>query len=308
MKTTLALTLLLAGLGVQPAAPAQRLKIVATMPTYAALAIELGGDLVEVTTICRPTQDPHGVTGTPSLVERIRGADLLLHTGLDLELWLDQMLLASGNRDIAPGGPHAVDMSVGVHLKEVPTQVDRSKGDVHALGNPHIWTDPINVRLMAGRVRDGLVAALPGQREAIEARAKAFHDRLTAAVVDWLTRYAGLRGRKVVVYHRSWIYFLDRFGLVEAETLEPKPRVAPTASHLAEVIDVMKAQDVRAVIREPWQSPDAAEFVARATGAQALELVQHPESASGGEGIIGNFDDNLTALARALGAEVPAAR
>ncbi|MHC5211339.1 MAG: metal ABC transporter substrate-binding protein [Planctomycetota bacterium] len=305
MLTRILIVLLL---GLPAAARAQEtepLKVVATMPTYAALAHEIGGDLVEVTTICRPTQDPHGVTGTPSLVERIRGADLLLHTGLDVELWLDQMLRASGNLDLLPGGARAVDMSAGVHLKDVPSQVDRSRGDVHALGNPHVWTDPLNVRLMAGHVRDALVDARPGQREAIEQRAAAFHTRLTTAIVDWLTRYAGLKGKHVVVHHRSWVYFLDRFGLVEAAALEPKPRVAPTASHLSSVIEVMKAHEVRAVLREPWQAPDAADFVAEATGARVLELAQHPEPAQAGDGIIRHVDEALTALADALDVEVP---
>jgi zinc/manganese transport system substrate-binding protein len=306
MHTTLACVLTLAALAGLPgpgSPPSEPLRVVATMPTYAALAVEIGGDLVQVTTICRPTQDPHGVSGTPSLLERIRGADLLLYTGLDIELWLDQMLRASGNLDLLPGGAHAVEMSVGVHLKEVPSQVDRGKGDVHAFGNPHVWTDPINVRLMAEHVRDALVEALPEQRETIEARAAAFHDRLTSAIVGWLTRYAPLKGRKVVVYHKSWVYFLDRFGLVEAASLESKPRVAPTASHLAKVIDVVNSGDVRAVIREPWQAPDAADFVAEATGARALELCQHPDPQAGGEGILKNFDENLAALARALGVD-----
>jgi zinc/manganese transport system substrate-binding protein len=275
------------------------------MPTYAELAREIGADLVDVTTICRATQDPHSVSGTPSLLARIRGADMLLYTGLDLEAWLDQMLRASGNLDLLPGGPRAIDMSAGVHLKQVPTTVDRSKGDIHALGNPHVWTDPLSVRLMADHVRDALIAARPEARDAIEARAKAFHDKLTAAIVGWLTRYAGLKGGKVAVYHESWVYFLDRFGLVEVAALEPKTLVAPTASHLAEVIQTMKAQDVRAVIREPWQAPDAADFVAEATGAHVLEMCQHPDPGSGGDGIIRNFDVNLSSLAHALGVELP---
>jgi zinc/manganese transport system substrate-binding protein len=239
-------------------------------------------------------------------VERIRDADMLLYTGLDLEIWLDPMLRSSGNLDLLPGNPRAVEMSVGVKLKEVPSQVDRSKGDIHAMGNPHVWTDPIAVRVMADHVRDALVAALPDQKDAIEARAKAFHDQLTSKLVDWLTRYGPLKGQRVVVYHKSWAYFLDRFGLVEEDSLEPKPRVAPTASHLSEVIDAMKSDNVRVIIREPWQAPDAAEFVAEATGAKVLELVSHPEPRGGGKAILDNFDANLRQIADALGVKVAA--
>jgi zinc/manganese transport system substrate-binding protein len=308
MKTPLSFLIGLAaaalGLAASGAAPAPKLKVLATVPTYGDLAEEIGGDLVEVTTVCRPGQDVHNVAITPSLVERIRDADMLLYTGLDLEIWLDPMLRSSGNLDLLPGNPRAVEMSVGVKLKEVPSQVDRSKGDIHAMGNPHVWTDPIAVRVMADHVRDALVAALPDQKDAIEARAKAFRDKLTASLVEWLTRYGPLKGQKVVVYHKSWAYFLDRFGLVEEEALEPKPRVAPTASHLTEVIDAMKKDDVRVVIREPWQAPDAAQFVAEATGAKVLELPSHPEPQGGGQAILDNFESNLHQIADALGVKV----
>jgi len=294
------------GLAAPGAAPAPKLKVLATVPTYGDLAEEIGGDLVEVTTVCRPGQDVHNVAVTPSLVERIRAADMLLYTGLDLEIWLDPMLRSSGNLDLLPGNPRAIEMSAGVKLKEVPSQVDRSKGDVHAFGNPHVWTDPIAVRVMADHVRDALVAALPEQKDAIEVRAKAFHDQLTGKLVDWLTRYGPLKGQRVVVYHKSWAYFLDRFGLVEEDSLEPKPRVAPTASHLTEVIDAMKSDNVRVIIREPWQAPDAAEFVAQATGAQVLELNSHPESQGGGQAILDHFEHTLAQIAGALGVSVAA--
>jgi zinc/manganese transport system substrate-binding protein len=291
-------------LGATGAPPAPKLKILATVPTYGDLAEEIGGDLVEVTTVCRPGQDVHNVAVTPSLVERIRDADMLLYTGLDLELWLDPMLRSSGNLDLLPGNARAIEMSAGVKLKDVPSSVDRSQGDIHAFGNPHVWTDPIAVRVMAEHVRDALVAALPDQKAAIEARHKAFHDKLTAALVDWLTRFGPLKGRRVVVYHKSWAYFLDRFGLVEEDALEPKPRVAPTASHLGQVIEAMKKDGVQVILREPWQAPDAAEFVAQATGAKVLELCSHPEAEGGGQAILDNFAGNLSRIADALGVKV----
>ena len=311
MQTTLLATLLLAAAvpAVRAAEPpAKPLKVLATVPTYGALAREIGGDLVDVTTLCRPSQDVHNVAATPSLIERIRDADLLLYTGLDLEIWLDPMMRAAGNLDLLPGSPKAVQMSDGLSLKEVPSTVDRSKGDVHAFGNPHVWTDPLAVRLMAQHVRDALVAALPEQAAAIEARHKAFHDKLTAALVDWLTRYAPLKGQPIVVYHRSWVYLLDRFGLVEAESLEPKPRVAPTASHLQEVIDVMKKDGVKVILREPWQAPDAADFVAEQTSAKVVEMAQFPDPCDSGADVIGWFEHALSTLASAEGVSVPAAK
>ena len=308
MKTKLVASLLLVAAvapvlhAVEP--PASPLKVLATVPTYGALAREIGGDLVEVTTICRSTQDVHNVAATPSLIERVRDADLLLYTGLDLEIWLDPMMRASGNMDLIPGGSKAVIMSEGLTLKEVPSMVDRSKGDVHAFGNPHVWTDPLAVRLMAQHVRDALVAALPEHKEEIEARHKAFHEKLTTALVDWLTRYAPLKGKPIVVYHRSWVYLLDRFGMEEAESLEPKPRVAPTASHLQEVIATMKEDGAKVILREPWQAPDAADFVAGQTGAKVVELAQFPDPCESGTDLINYFEQVLSTLASAEGVSV----
>lgn len=308
MKTLIVSTLALAA-AAQAAAPAVKpLKVIATIPAWGALAREIGGELVEVTTLCRPTQDVHSVAATPALIERLRDADLLLYTGLDLETWLDPMMRAAGNMELLPGGSKTVQMSDGVQLKEVPSSVDRSKGDVHAFGNPHVWTDPLALRVMAQHVADALAAALPEHKSEIEARRKAFHDRLTAALVGWLTRYAPLKGQPVVVYHRSWVYLLDRFGLVQAESLEPKPRVAPTASHLQEVIERIKKDGVKVILREPWQAPEAADFVAAQTGAKVLELAQFPEPCESGADLIGWYDRALASLAEAMGVTLPASK
>jgi ABC-type Zn uptake system ZnuABC Zn-binding protein ZnuA len=162
--------------------------------------------------------------------------------------------------------------------------------------------------MMAQHVSDALVAALPEHKAEIEARHKAFHDKLTASLVDWLTRYAPLKGKPVVVYHKSWVYLLDRFGIVEAESLEPKPRVAPTASHLQEVIDVMKKDGDKVILREPWQAPDAADFVAAQTGAKVIEMAQFPDPCENGTDLINYFEHALSTLASAEGVSVPPAQ
>jgi zinc/manganese transport system substrate-binding protein len=314
MKTSLLASLRLAPLILAPlllaaaahaGPPVKPLRVIATIPTYGALAREIGGELVEVTTLCRSSQDVHSVAATPALIERIRDADLLLYTGLDLEIWLDPMMRAAGNLDLIPGSAKTVQMSDGVQLKEVPSTVDRSKGDVHAFGNPHVWTDPLSLRVMAQHVADALSAARPEQKAEIEARRKAFHEKLTAALVDWLKRYAPLKGKPVIVYHRSWIYLLDRFGLLEAGSLEPKPRVAPTASHLQEVIELIRQDGAKVILREPWQAPDAADFVAGQTGAKVIELAQFPEPCENGADLIGWYERALSEIAAAMGVTVP---
>jgi len=272
------------------------LKVIATVPTYGRLAETIGGDEVEVVVICRPGQDLHGVTATPSLVARVRDADLVLHTGLDAENWLAGLLRSSGNLDLLPGNSGSVSLSDEVSLKEVPTVVDRSQGDVHAFGNTHVWTDPLAVRAMAVQVRDALISARPGGKAGFETRHAAFHRALTEKLVDWLRRAAAFKGSELVTYHRSWIYLLDRFGFVRVGTVEPKPRVAPTASHLEALVETMEARGTHVIVREPWQHPQATEFLAEATGATVLELSTHPGFPEGVDGIIEHFEFNLTAL------------
>ncbi len=277
-----------------------RLKIVATVPTYGLLAETIGGELVDVITLTRPGQDVHGVMATPSLMARVRDSDLCLFTGLDAELWLDPMLRGSGNVHLLPGNPDAIVLSDGVDLKQIPPIVDRNQGDVHAWGNVHIWTDPLVVRSMAERVREELARRLPEHADEIDARHAAFHKELTEALVRWLTEYRDLKGRLVVVHHRSWIYFLERFGMVEEGNLEPKPRVAPTAAHLAELEALMKARGVKVIVREPYHALEPAEHASAATGAEILELSTHPGWPEGVDGIIEHFDYNLRSLAEAL--------
>ncbi len=285
---------------------AERIKVVATVPTYAALARELGGSAVDVIVLTRPGQDLHGVAATPSVMARVRDAALVLHTGLDAENWLEPMLRGSGNGQLMGDPLRFIALSDGVPLKEVPSQVSRRFGDVHAFGNTHIWTDPFIVRGMAKRVRDALVAALPHQADAIDARYTALHDRLTHALVRWLTDYAELRGRKVVTYHQSWVYFLDRFGLERVGTIEPKPRVTPTASHLEQLMETMQTRGATVVLREPYQHPDATDFVSQRTGATVLELSTHPgfPEGNGVDGVVEHFEFNLAAIATALGLPV----
>jgi len=276
------------------------LLVIATIPTYGLLASEFGGDLVEVVTVCRPGQDLHAVQATPAFMARVREADLLLYTGLDAELWLDGMLRGAGAVNLLPGNPNAVVMSTGVALKEVPAILDRSQGDVHAFGNPHVWTDPLAVRGMATLVADALVRLRPEHAAEIREREQAFRLRITKALVRWLTDYASLRGVKVVTYHQSWRYLLDRFGMVRVGTLEPKPRVAPTSGHLTQLVERMQAEGVKLIVREPWQHPQAADFVAERTGATVVNISTLPGFPEGTDDIVAHFEHNLATIARAL--------
>jgi len=278
------------------ASAAPPLKVIATVPTYGELAREIGGDLVDVVVLCRPGQDVHSVSATPSMMARCRGADLLLHTGLDAELWLPNMLRGSSNNALLPGNPGSIDLSSKVALKQVPRELSRAQGDVHAFGNTHVWTDPLAVRAMAATVRDALIAALPQHAAEITERHGAFHLRLTKALVGWLTEARALRGEPIVVHHLSWVYLLDRLGLKQIGTIEPKPRVAPTARHLDELLVTMQHERAAVVIREPYQFPDAADFLAERSAAKVLVLSTHPGYPEGVDGIVEHFAYNIGAL------------
>lgn len=280
--------------GTPPAAQAP-LRVIATVPAWGALAREIGGELVDVVELCRPTQDLHAVSATPALMGRVHDGELLLHTGLDAEPWLVPLLRGAGAVELLPGGAHAVDLSQGVPLKDVPVELSRREGDLHAHGNVHIWTDPLVIRGAAVRVRDALVERRPAQADVLQARWAAFHERLTRALIGWLADERHLKGTRVVVHHASWTYFLDRFGLVQAGTIEPKPRVAPTAAHLAQLAASMREQGVRVVVREPFQAPEAAEHVAAATGARVVVLSTHPADGD----LVAHFESLLDALTEA---------
>jgi len=284
----------------EPQAAAPPIKVIATVPTYGELLREIGGDLVDPVVLCRPTQDMHSVAPTPSFMARVRGSDLLLYTGLDAELWLQDLLRGSANVHLLPGNVRAINLSDGIALKQVPVTVTRTLGDIHAFGNVHVWTDPLAVRGMAARIKDALIDVLPDHADEITERHADFHRRLTKALVGWLGEYRHLEGTPVVVYHRSWVYLLDRFGLESVGNVEPQPRMQPTASHLESLIEMMEARDVDIVVREPFHHPQATDFVQRATDVEVLELSTHPGFPDGVDGIIEHFEHNLAAIDAAV--------
>ena len=304
MTTTTHRLLLIVAVLLGPAVTAQdsKLKLLATVPTYGRLAETIGGDLIDVQVVCRPGQDIHGVAPTPSMMARFRRSDLLIATGLDAEPWLVPMLRSSDNARLLPGIPsnRVLLLSDGIPLKQVPAVITRAAGDVHAFGNTHVWTDPYHVRTMAGRVKDLLVAHLPEHADEIQARHKTFHDKLTKALIDWIRRLQTVSDKQLVVFHQSWIYLLERFGIERVGTLEPKPRMPPTPSHLATLVTTMKARGTKIILREPWNYPAAADTLAKDVDGTVLVLSTHPGYPDGVDGVIEHFEHNVTELERVL--------
>src|SRR3954470_21468156 len=254
-----------------------KLKVVATLPDLASLAREVGGDKVEVTAMAKPTEDSHFVDARPSFVVQLRDADVLIDGGAELEIgWLPPLLQNARNPKIDVGKPGRVQASAGVRLMNAPAGADRAAGDVHALGNPHFVVDPIIAKTVAANIARAFTKVDEKNTLVYDANLKKFEATINAKLQEWGAAMLPFKGQNVVAYHDSWPYFAHRFGVNIDTFLEPKPGIPPSPSHLAEVIEKMKAQKIRAVIVEPFHDRKIAQKVAGATGAKVVEFAQYP--------------------------------
>jgi len=282
-----------------------KLNIVATTPDLASIAREIGGDRIELTTLAKPTEDPHFVDAKPSLIVKLNRADALIEGGAELEMgWLPRLLDESRNPRLAAGAPGHVICSQGVPLKEIPSTLDRAKGDIHAAGNPHYLVDPVNAKIVAQNIATAFCALDAKSADAYRANLKQFTDALDAKLREWQKQLEPFKGREVVAYHNSWLYFGERFDLNIDLFLEPKPGVPATPRHLADVILKMKANKVRAILVDPYLDRRTAETVAGKTGATVVDVTQFPGGVKGTEGgYIALLDYLVNAVTRALAAK-----
>ena len=287
-------------IGSASAAGAQ-IKVVATTPDLAAIAREIGGNAVSVTALAKPTEDPHFVDAKPSHIVTLNRADMLIDGGAELELgWLPPLLESARNAKIGAGAPGRVVASTGIRMLEIPTSFDRSKGDVHSLGNPHFLVDPVNAKIVARNIANHLSAVAPRSAPVFTANLARFNSTLDAKTAEWARTIAQFNGAKVVTYHKDFVYFADRFGISIVGELEPKPGIAPSPSHLASVIGAMKAQGARVVLVQPYQNRKTAETVARQTGAAVLDMPEQPGARPGTETYVKMMDNLVTTLAAGL--------
>src|SRR6059036_3337909 len=238
---------------VAAASAADKIRVVATIPDLKALTEEVGGKLVDVDALARGTQNAHELEIRPSLMVKLRRADLLIENGLDLDSWADVAVQGANNPNIVRGAPGRVDVSRGIQVLEVPSiRVDRSMGDVHPLGNPHYSMDPGLALIITQNIVDALAPLAPQHRQAFERNRQIFLGRLDDEMARWKKIMEPFQGAKVVVYHPQWIYFLTRFGLVQAATLEDRPGIPASPGHLVRVIEHMKSEHIKVIIVEPW--------------------------------------------------------
>jgi zinc/manganese transport system substrate-binding protein len=301
MKRTLLTALTATALAV-PAWPAHAaLRILACEPEWGSLAGAIGGDLVDVAVATSARQDPHQIQAKPSLIARTRSADLVVCTGAELEIgWLPVLLQQSGNAKVQPGQPGNFAAADYVRKLEVPGQVDRSQGDVHASGNPHIQTDPRNIALVAAALGPRLEQLDPANASQYAQREADFMRRWRDAIARWTELGAPLKGIPVVSQHKAFTYLYDWLGMREVAVLEPKPGVEPSASHLEQVLAALKGTPARMVVYAAYQDPRASEWLSGHAAIPAVKLAFTVGGTEGAKDLFGLFDDTL---ARLLAAE-----
>ncbi len=320
-----ALSLVALSLAARPLA-AETLEIVTTLPAYQAIAREIAGERAHVQAISRGDEDAHFVKPKPSFALMLRRADVFITTGLDLELWAPVLIDKAGNRSIRVGQTGYVSASEGVPLLDIPEVADRSGGDVHLYGNPHIFTSPLNAKLVAANIARALSAVDPGGAAWYQQRLEAFNSRvdeslfgeelvelLGAETLDslarngrlvsflegqeyeggplierlggWLGKGLAFRDRKIVAYHKNWIYFTDLFGLDVIDYVEPKPGIPPSARHVHRLIGRIEDEKVKVIFAASYFSVRQIESIADRTGCVAVVVPLGP----GGEGPVDYF-------------------
>lgn len=336
----LAALVLLAAVGGAHGQEQRALRVVASMPDLGSLVREVGGDQVVVTVLTKPTEDPHFIEAKPSFVKAVAESDMFLHVGMEMEVGYAPILLGNArNAAVLSGARGYVDCSKVIDPLEVPTgTIDRSHGDVHAAGNPHYLLDPLNGLRVAALLRDKLAERRPDRMDYFVSRYDDFRARLGAALVGpklyekyskefeklallaehnrllpflksqgqdsllggWLGATTPFYGTKYVDEHDLWVYFARRFGLQNVGHMEPVAGIPPTTKHLGQVINRMRAEQVKLIISVPYYDSRHAEFVARETGAKVARLAHQVGAIPGADNYIAMFDANVKALTSAL--------
>lgn len=273
------------------------IQVFACEPEWAALAGELGGDQVSVYSATTAFQDPHHIQARPGLIAKLRRADLLACTGSQLEIgWLPVLLRQGGNSKVQPGQPGYFMATDYVELLDVPGSIDRSQGDVHPGGNPHIQTDPRNIGKVAKALADTLQQIDGAHAADYAARYQAFNQRWQANIARWQQAAIPLRGINVVVHHKSWVYLFNWLEIEEVASLEPKPGVPPSAGHLSEILAQLKQQPAVMVIRGAFQEERPSRWLSEHAQIPAVNLPFTVGGSDRASDLTGLFDDTINKL------------
>ncbi len=277
-------------------------RVVTTNPGLADIAAQIGREHVQVHSIMRGGENPHHVIAKPSHMIKLRSADLFVHTGLDAEPWVPLLIKGSRQPRFMPGQSGNVDVSINIQFKEVPQrgQLTRASGDIHAFGNTHYSLDPLNGIVIARTISDALTRHDPNHADVFEQRYTAFADRMQKLTQRLVTLMEPYRDTPVVVYHRAWPYFLDRFGLKKVAEVEPKPGIAPGPGHLKRCIETIRQHNAKVIIVETYSNADNAEFIANRTNAAVAILAQEVGAIGEVDRYAALFEYNIERLVAAL--------
>jgi ABC-type Zn uptake system ZnuABC Zn-binding protein ZnuA len=279
-----------------PSIAAQQIRVITTTPDLADITKQIGKELVNVESLTRGVEFMHAVPVRPSFVPKLNRADLLVAMGLDLESsWLPALLEPASNAKILPGQPGHIDCSSGVTVIEVPKSLDRSEGDVHPKGNPHYNLDPLNGKIIARNIADGLARNHPQHKAMFEKNLAAYNAELDKAIARWQTLAAPLKGTKFVSYHSDWGYFANRYGLQQVGSIEAKPGIEPSPNHLVSLAQRMQQEKVSLIIYGP-QSDRYPKQLAGQTGAGVVRLQTTGGGSAETETYIKFMDYNLKTL------------
>jgi zinc/manganese transport system substrate-binding protein len=282
-------------------ANAGTIKVVTTTMDMKSIAEIIGGNKVSVQSIATGYQNPHFVDPKPSYIISLSHADLFVTVGLDLETgWSPQLLSSSRNSKIQKGSPGYVDASVGVSLLQVPSSVNRGEGDIHIYGNPHYWVDPLNGKVIARNIANGLERIDPASKAFYEANLQGFLAKIDAKLKEWQSKMAPFKGAKIIAYHNEWVYFEKRFGLQIVDFMEPKPGIPPTPSQLVKVMKEVTANKIKVIISSPYFSTSSSDVVAKQTGVKKLTLAPSVGAFPSVQNYFDLFDYNIDQLIAVL--------
>lgn len=275
MKYFLAVTLIvgLGWLSAVPASASAKVNVFACEPEWASLAEEIGGEMVETFAATNARQDPHYIRARPSLVAKMRKADLVVCSGAGLEVgWLPVLFQKAGNAKAQPGGSGYLMAAEVVPVLEKPVTLDRSMGDVHPEGNPHVHLNPHNILLVATELSNRLKALDPANAAGYQKRYEEFSSRWQKAISRWEMQAAGLKGKDIITHHKAWSYLINWLGLNLVNTLEPKPGIPATTGHLQELLQQVREVPILAIVRTPYAPDEASEWLAKKSGIPAVVL------------------------------------
>jgi len=280
-----------------PALGRAELQVFACEPEWAALATEIGGALVETNSATTALQDPHYIQARPSLIAKVRNADLVVCSGAQLEIgWLPMLLQKANNPKVAPGKPGFIEASSLVLRLGATSNVDRARGDIHPQGNPHIQTNPHNVAVVAKTLAATMASIDAANAAAYEQGLADFSHRWNEAIAGWEQKAAPLKGKRAITHHLSWVYLESWLGIEEVANLEPIPGLPPSATHLSELVSRFGDGGADVIIRSPYQDERPSEWLTDRTGIPNVMLPLTVGGSDEATDLFALFDDIIDRL------------